>query len=98
MKYEHLSDFLNPDATSWGGMSLDDLRFQRALNHARREIVGAQLHQLGKELSGGQILKTTGSGIVSRLLSTLNYFDYAVLAFNIISKVRRVWPRKSRKA
>lgn len=96
MKPENIPNFTSPHADPWQGLSLDELRFQMALNHARREIVGAQLHAIGQEVSDGRLMKSVQGGLISKLLTSLNYLDYAVLAFNVFSKIRRIWPRRKK--
>ena len=96
MKPENIPNFTSPNAAPWKGVTLDELRFQMALNHARREIVGAQLHTLGQEVSDGRLMKSVQGGLISKLLASLNYLDYAVLAFNVFSKIRHLWPRRKK--
>lgn len=93
MKPENIPNFSSPNSSQWKGLTLDELRYQMALNHARREIVGAQIHNLGQEVSEGRLIKSMQGGLLSRVLSSLNYIDYAVIAFNVFSKVRQLWPR-----
>lgn len=74
---------------SWKGYSLDELRYQRALNMARIEIAkhmiatqGTTLYENTFKMSGGN-----RGGIVGKLMSTLSVMDYSVIAFRLGSKL-----------
>lgn len=91
MKPQRLTDFNRPDSREWNGHNLEDLRFQMALNHARREVLNSQIKAFSEEISKGKMMRTMRGGIISKLMSSLNYLDYIVLAFNVFSKARRIF-------
>ena len=72
------------------GMDIDELRYQRALALARYEMAKYHLKE-----SVGSVTEsfTRPRGIIGKLLGSLNYLDYAMLAFRLGSKLIK-WRRK----
>ncbi len=66
----------------WRGYSIDELRYRRAFTMARLEIAKERLTTTSRRLYGGYGMPAT-SGIVGKLFGSLNYVDYAVLAFRL---------------
>ena len=87
---EKLSQFNGSQHEDWKGYNLEQLRYQRALNMARREIATQQINTLGKELSNGTILTADHQSLLTKIISSLNYLDYGVMAWNIFSRMRRI--------
>ena len=87
---EKLSLFNGFQYEDWKGYNLEQLRYQRALNMARREIATQQINTLGKELSNGTILTANHQSLLTKIISSLNYLDYGVMAWNIFSRMRRI--------
>ena len=87
---EKLSQFNGFQYEDWKGYNLEQLRYQRALNMARREIATQQINTLGKELSNGTILTANNQSLLTKIISSLNYLDYGVMAWNIFSRMRRI--------
>lgn len=87
---EKLSQFNGFQYEDWKGYNLEQLRYQRALNMARREIATQQINTLGKELSNGTILTADHQSLLTKIISSLNYLDYGVMAWNIFSRMRRI--------
>ena len=87
---EKLSQFNGFQYEDWKGYNLEHLRYQRALNMARREIATQQINTLGKELSNGTILTANHQSLLTKIISSLNYLDYGVMAWNIFSRMRRI--------
>ena len=87
---EKLSQFNGFQNEDWKGYNLEQLRYQRALNMARREIATQQINTLGKELSNGTILTANHQSLLTKIISSLNYLDYGVMAWNIFSRMRRI--------
>ena len=87
---EKLSQFNGFQYEDWKGYNLEQLRYQRALNMARREIATQQINPLGKELSNGTILTANHQSLLTKIISSLNYLDYGVMAWNIFSRMRRI--------
>ncbi len=70
-------------AETWNGYTLDELRYQRALNMARLEIEKEKLTAATSEMKRGLPSLSTGHGILSKIAGSLSYIDYAVLAFRL---------------
>ena len=87
---EKQSQFNGFQYEDWKGYNLEQLRYQRALNMARREIATQQINTLGKELSNGTILTANHQSLLTKIISSLNYLDYGVMAWNIFSRMRRI--------
>ena len=87
---EKLSQFNGYQYEDWKGYNLEQLRYQRTLNMARREIATQQINTLGKELSNGTILTANHQSLLTKIISSLNYLDYGVMAWNIFSRMRRI--------
>ena len=87
---EKLPQFNGYQYEEWKGYNLEQLRYQRALNMARREIATQQINTLGKELSNGTILTANHQSLLTKIISSLNYLDYGVMAWNIFSRMRRI--------
>lgn len=69
--------------TEWPGMTLDELRYQRALTLARIEIAKELIMIQGNQLYHGKIAgPSQRRGVLGRMLSTLSIVDYAMLAFS----------------
>ena len=87
---EKLSQFNGYQYEDCKGYNHEQLRYQRALNMARREIATQQINTLGKELSNGTILTANHQSLLTKIISSLNYLDYGVMAWNIFSRMRRI--------
>ncbi len=80
---------------NWKGYTIDEIRYQRAFTLARLEIEKARIFNATQNIYKG-VERQTSTGIVGRLLSSLSYLDYAVIAFkfgrrilNIFGSLRR---------
>ncbi len=65
------------------GMDIDELRYQRALALARYEMAKYHLKESASSVTENF---TRPRGILGKLLGSLNYMDYAILAFRLGSK------------
>lgn len=70
----------------WKGYTLDELRYQRALVAARVEIQKERLVVQSDKLRNAM---SSPTGVWGRIFSSINYVDYAVLAFQLISRTTR---------
>ena len=77
------------------GYGIDELRYRRAYAMARYEMakmsLQEQVNAVRSSMSGGIAAK----GIAGRLLGSLNYLDWAILAFRVVSKIKKWRRRKS---
>lgn len=76
---------------NWDGYTLDELRYQRALNMARLEIEKEKLNAGITEMRRGLPTINSGHGILSKIAGSLSYIDYAVLAFRIFRTVSKAF-------
>ncbi|MDE6177011.1 MAG: hypothetical protein K2F71_05650 [Paramuribaculum sp.] len=71
----------------WRGYTIDELRYQRALTSARLEIQKERLLNQVNTIRGSFGM-LEGRGIMGKMLRSLNYIDYAVLAFQAFRRLR----------
>ncbi len=84
------------DDENWKGYTLDDLRYERAVALARLEIQKEKLAMSASEMRSG-VPGIAGGGILGKLMGSLNYLDYAILAFRtfrFVSKRFRSFRKK----
>lgn len=84
------------DNPEWNGYTIDELRYQRALTTARLDI---QKERLLNQVNAvkGSFGMLEGRGIVGKMLRSLNYIDYAVLAFQAVGRIRSLIGSRRRK-
>lgn len=87
-----LSDKSQPMPTK--GYTIDELRYQRALAMARSEI--ARMHMVDAYESTRSAISNPSSsgGIIGRIMSSLDYIDYAVTGYRIWKKIAGIVRRK----
>lgn len=83
MKENEINNATEP---KWRGYSIDELRYRRAFTMARLEIARERLTATSRRIYGGYGMPAT-SGIIGKLFGSLNYVDYAVLAFRLGKRV-----------
>lgn len=71
--------------SDWRGYTLDELRFQRAVNLARLEIQKERLaaHIHGVQSSSGL---SGANGWLGRIFNSFSYFEYGILAFRLVKR------------
>lgn len=77
----------------WKGYTIDELRYQQAYTQARLEIERERMTASAQSLYSGSIAGKAG-GIMGKVLGSLNYVDYAVLAFRLFRKVYTIFHRR----
>lgn len=83
----------NDTTKPFKGYTLDELRYNRAYLLAVCEMQKMRLMQR-VDAAKNTMPGFTGSGIVGKIMGSLNYVDYALIAFRIISKVSRIFRRR----
>lgn len=82
------------------GYTLDELRYQRAVITLKKEFCQSKLIRNVDSLKRTNLLSSTRESssapgkfgfIASKLLSGLNYIDYAMLGFSLFSSARKVY-------
>lgn len=74
------------------GYGIDELRYRRAYAMARYEMAKMGIQEQINAVRSGVGGSLAGRGIVGRLMGSLNYLDWAILAFRVVSKIRK-WRR-----
>lgn len=78
-------------AENWNGYSLDELRYQRAVTMARIEIEKEKLAVGIDDLRQGIPFVGGGRGLLSKIAGSLNYIDYAMLAFRAFRSASKLF-------
>lgn len=73
----------------WKGYDIDELRYQQAYTEARLEIEKERMAANVRGIYSSTAMTRSG-GIVSRILGSLNYVDYAIIAYRIFKKARGI--------
>lgn len=76
------------------GYGIDELRYRRAYAMARYEMARLSLQEQIDTVRSGIGGGFAGKGIVGRLAGSLNYLDWAFLAFRVVSKIKK-WRRRN---
>lgn len=82
--------------TEWRGYNLEELRYARAVNMARREIQKSRLQYLTAQTTEQIKDQARPSALISRVAGAINYVDYAVMAFTIFKKILPLFRKHSR--
>lgn len=94
------------EPSEFGGYTLQELRYQRALASLKKEFAKekalAELNAIKKKTALGRLSGKVSNfgktgGLLPKVLSSLNYADYAMLGFSVFSTVRKVWKFFKRK-
>lgn len=75
------------------GYDIDELRYRRAYALARYEMAKMRFGESVEQIKEGMPMKA-GRGILGKMLGSLNYIDYAILAYRIGSKLMKLRRRK----
>lgn len=90
----------------FNGYTLQELRYQRALASLKKEFAKekalAGLNAMKEKTAFGRLSGKVSSlgkagGLLPKVLSSLNYADYAMLGFSAFGTVRKVWKFFKRK-
>lgn len=73
---------------------IDELRYQRAVALARYEINKARFLEDIEAAKSKIPAAVSGKGIFGKILGSLNYVDYALIAYRIYSKIRKFRKKK----
>lgn len=94
MQQRLLPPHTESDTAQWKGFTIDELRYRRAYMLARCELAKGQLMRSAHEAKQGMPLSGGSHGIMGKLLGSLNYLDYALIAFRIGSKLFKLTRRR----
>lgn len=80
----------------WDGLTLDEIRYARALTQTRILISREILGQRAKSTFNGNDMSTNGRTLLGRMLGALSWIDYGLIGLRIGSKVLGMFHRKRR--
>lgn len=79
--------------SDWKGYTIDELRYQRALNSARLEIQKERLLNEFDTMKGTfGVMQPTG--ILGKMLKSLNFIDYGIIAFQTVRRLSALFRRR----
>ncbi|MDE7110879.1 MAG: hypothetical protein K2O38_03140 [Muribaculaceae bacterium] len=78
----------------WDGLTLDELRYARALTQARIDISREMLATRANAIFHGRSNGTGGKTMVGRMLGALNWLDYGLIAVRVGSKLTGIFRRR----
>lgn len=84
---------LTENHPDWKGYTIDELRYQQAYTQARLEIERERIAAGARALYSGGVAGKA-SGIMGKVLGSLSYVDYALLAFRFCRKVYTILHRR----
>ncbi|MDE7389309.1 MAG: hypothetical protein K2M97_08690 [Muribaculaceae bacterium] len=86
---------IKKDESDWGGLTLDELRYARAITRTRIDITKQILFLQGRQIFDGQFSGTGSRTMLGRMFSALNYMDYALIAMRFGGRLFKMF-RKGR--
>lgn len=78
----------------WPGLSLDQIRYARALTRARIEIGRELCATQAASLFKGTDATTGGRTLLGRMLGALNWIDYGLIALRVGSKAAHIFRKR----
>lgn len=101
-----MKPLINSTETDWGGYSIEELRFRRAENLARKEIEKYRLsialdhlRRTAPFLGGGDADDRDSDqpvGLIGRVSTFVSYAEYAFLAIRMFRRVSSIFKRNKR--
>lgn len=76
----------NAGEPEFKGYGFDELRYRRAYTLAKYEIAKTQMNE-SIQSARTKVPFAGRSGILARMLGSLNYLDYALMAFKVVNKI-----------
>ena len=88
-----------PEEPQWGGYTLDEIRYRRALTMARIQIEKERIGMGARQIYAAKMNRmpgVKGSGIVSKMMSALTMADYAVIGIKLVRKLSSIYKSSKR--
>lgn len=82
---------IKKEEPAWGGLTLDELRYARAITRTRIDITKQIIALQGRQIFDGQFSGTGSRTMLGRMFSALNYMDYALIAMRFGSRMFKVF-------
>ncbi len=74
----------------WSGYTLDDLRYQRAVNHVKMEMERERLASATRQFVDRKQSAFAG-GMMRKMFTGFTVIDYALLAFQATKQIRKIY-------
>lgn len=87
---------IKKEEPDWSGLTLDELRYARAMTCTRIEIARQIISLQAKQIYDGQFSGTGSRTMLGRMFSALNYMDYALIAARFGSRMFRMFRKSGR--
>lgn len=84
---------IRKDDPDWSGLTLDELRYARAMTQTRIEITRQIIYLQGRQIFDGQFSGTGSRTMLGRMFSALNYMDYALIAMRFGSRMFKMFKK-----
>lgn len=78
----------------WDGLTLDELRYARAMTRTRIDITRQIIMLQGRQIFEGQFSGTGSRSFLGRMFSALNYMDYTLIAMRFGSKIFKMLKKR----
>lgn len=78
----------------WEGLTLDEIRYARALTQARIDICQEMISARANAIYQGRSAGTGGKTMVGRMLGALNWIDYGLIAMRLGTKLSGIFRRR----
>lgn len=77
---------------NWSGYTLDELRYQRAINHVKMEMEKERVMlSANRIMCGKPSAEASSSGLFRKVFTGFSILDYALLAFQAGKQIRKVY-------
>lgn len=80
----------------WGGLTLDEIRYARALTETRIMISKEVLASRTESVFSGKAINSNARTIMGRMLGALSWLDYGLIALRMSSKLSGILSRRKR--
>lgn len=77
----------------WDGLTLDEMRYARALTMTRIEISRQLIAAQGRMIFNGEMPGTGKKTLMGKMLASINVIDYALIAMRVGSKLFGLYRR-----
>lgn len=78
----------------WEGLTLDEIRYARALTETRILISREILAQRAKATFHGDSMGTSSRSLMGRMLGAISWLDYGLIALRVTSKLFGIFRHK----
>ena len=85
---------INKPECEWGGLTLDEIRYARALTQTRILISREILAQRTRSTFNGNAMGTASRSLMGRMLGALSWLDYGLIALRVSSKLLGMYRRR----